>query len=311
MRNASVVLICMTAVLAAGGMTAVAETFSAKVTAVTAGDIITVNQDGKDREIRLYGTACPEPGQPFAAEAKAFTEKRALNKAVSVEVKARDNTGKEVAVLILPDYVNLNHALVQAGLAWWDQENVPKDSALKSMNAKAIAAQAGLWSDPAPLSPADYRLGKDMEKIVYTPIAESAEAAPAAAETVEEEPKTISAKGDAVYTGGGRVVNVGDIKFDKELTEADGLALLSQHMPTVARGPDGNAIGLAVPNINQIPYASALGFQDGDIIAGVNGEPLTDMGQVMDMIERHKNSKSLNVKVIRGGQPTNITFNIP
>ena len=299
------------AALVVGGGAAWAETFTAKATGVAAGDLITVKQGDTERHLRLFGVACPEPGQPFSAEAKAFTEKRALDKEVSVEIRATDNEGKAVAMVILPDYVNLNHALVQAGLAWWDQDNVPKDAALKSLNAKAITAQAGLWSEPAPLSPTDYRRSKGLEPITYAPTGEEVAAAPTPTEAPEEEPKSISAKCDAVYTGGGRVINVGDIKFDKELTEADGLALLSQHMPTVATDANGNPIGLAVPNISQIPYASALGFQDGDIIAGVNGEPLTNMNQIMGMVERHKNSKTLNVRIIRGGRPETVTFNIP
>ncbi len=176
----------------------------------------------------------------------------------------------------------------------------------------AIGAAGVLFATDraAPLSPADYRRSKGLEPVVYAQAGEAVAAAPQKTESAEEEPKSISAKGDAVYTGG-RVVNVGDIKFDKELTEADGLALLSKHMPTVATDANGNPIGLAVPNISQIPYASALGFQDGDIIAGVNGEPLTSMNQIMGMIERHKNSKTLNVQIIRGGRPETVTFNIP
>ncbi|HPO14737.1 MAG TPA: thermonuclease family protein [Candidatus Hydrogenedentes bacterium] len=289
--------------LQAGG-----ETLTGTVSAVQAGDLLTVQANGVQKEIRLYGIDCPEPGQPFADKAKDYITQKALNKEASIEVKATDSAGKTVGVAVC-EYVNLNQSLLEAGLAWWDSQNTPSDSAFKALNAKAIVGKAGLWSDAAPLAPWDYRQGKGAQKATYT--LEAKAEAPVPVAEKKEEPKVLAAKGNEVYTGGGKVINVADIKFDQKLTEQDGWALLSTHMPTVAKDASGKPIGLAVPNINEIPYANMLGFQDGDIISGVNGEPITDFSQVMPMIEKYKNSKQVNVQIMRNGQPTNVTFNIP
>ncbi len=283
-----------------------AETLLGNVIAVQAGDMLTIQCNGAPKEIRLYGVDCPEPGQAFADKAKEYISQKALNKEVSVEVKAVDTAGKTVGVAVC-EYVNLNQSLLEAGLAWWDNQNTPRDTAYKALNAKAIVGKVGLWTDAAPLAPWDYRQGKGIQKAAYSlePKAE------APAPVKKEETKVLAAKGNEVYTGGGKVINVGDLKFDTPLTEQDGMALLTKHMPTVAKDANGKPIGLAVPNINEIPYAGMLGFQDGDIISGVNGEAITDFSQVLPMIERYKGAKQINVQIMRNGQPANVTFNIP
>lgn len=289
---------------------AVGETITGTVSAVESGDLLTVQASGAQKEIRLYGVDCPEPGQPFADKAKDYITQKSLNKEVSVDVKATDSAGKTVGVAV-SEYVNLNQSLLEAGLAWWDSQNTPSDNAFKALNAKAIVSKAGLWSDAAPLAPWDYRRGKGTQKATYTLETKAEAPTPAPTPEKKEEPKVLAAKGNEVYTGGGKVVNVADIKFDQKLTEQDGMALLSKHMPAVAKDASGKPIGLAVPGINEIPYANMLGFQDGDIISGVNGEPITDFSQVMPLIERYKNAKQINVQIMRNGQPTSVTFNIP
>ncbi len=287
-----------------------AEAVTATVTGVQSGDLITIQEGGAAKVVRLYGVACPETGQPYADKAKQYVTEKVLNKEVSLEIKATDSEGRPVAMVIGPDYVNLNQSLLDAGLAWWDSQNAAKDAALKGLNAKALAAKSGLWSEAAPLSPWDYRAGHAMKEASYS-VGPKPEAAPAAAAAPKkEEPKVIAAKGTEEYKGGGRMVNVKDIQFDKKLTEADGLALLAQHTPTVAKDASGKPIGLAVPDINSIPYANALGFQDGDVISGVNGDAVTDFSQVMPMIEKYKNAQQINVQVVRGGQPTTVTINL-
>jgi len=69
---------------------------SVRVTRITDGDTVTVEgADGKSRKIRILGVDSPEmplngnPAEPFALEAKAFTEKMLLNRTVYLE---RDNS---------------------------------------------------------------------------------------------------------------------------------------------------------------------------------------------------------------------------
>lgn len=291
------------AMLALAGI-ARADAVAAKVIALADADVLTVQREGAAtaEDVRLYGVDCPDAGQPFAEEAKKYVSEKVLNQSVTVEILTKDNQGKDVGLVTLPDNEKLHRVLLQAGMAWYDSENAKDEPELRSLCAAAIVAQAGLWKDPAALSPWDYRRSKGLPAITY-----SVKPVEAPKEAAKEEPKVLSAKGNEVYKGGFSV-NVADIKFDQELNPQD---LIMQHTPTVARNDAGAPIGLSVPNIGTIPYAGQLGFREGDVITGVNGDPITDMSQVYGLYEKYKGSKQLNVGIIRGGQPTNIRINLP
>jgi micrococcal nuclease len=58
--------------------------------------------------------------------------------------------------LILPDGKNLNQELVKAGMAWWYRK-YSNDSTLGQLEEKARVAKRGLWADPNPMPPWDFR----------------------------------------------------------------------------------------------------------------------------------------------------------
>ncbi len=280
-------------------------TFQAEVIAVPMGDFYTIKRKAQSLEVRLYGADCPESGQACAEEAQSYARAHLVGKTVEVEVVATDSLGNPVVRMTAPGGWVAHEDLIAQGLAWWDQENVPQDKALKQLAAKAILATAGLWGKGTPLAPWDYRRSHGMAQYSYSlqPAKKNAAAA-----KEEEEIKTLSAKGDAKYTTGGYVVNLGDLKLDQKIDEAE---LLMKHMPTVAHDDQGKPMGLAVPNINQIPYASQLGFRDGDVITGVNGQAVHDMGQLYSMADRLKKEKQFRVDIMRNGRPDRITINLP
>ena len=75
----------------------------------------------------------------------------------------RSNAGwrdyRLVADVILPDGRNLNRELVRAGLAWWYRRYAPHDAELEALEAEARAARRGLWADPHPVPPWEWRRG--------------------------------------------------------------------------------------------------------------------------------------------------------
>ncbi len=52
--------------------------------------------------------------------------------------------------------VNVNRELVRLGLAW-RYEAYSKDAALLAAQNEAKAARRGLWADPAPVAPWEWR----------------------------------------------------------------------------------------------------------------------------------------------------------
>lgn len=282
---------------------AVLSTHESEVAAVPAPDKLTVTIDGEKQDIRLYGVDCPEPGQPFHEEALAYVTEKALEKTVTVEVLTTDNLGIPVARVILPGYVNLNNTLLSKGLGWWDQPNAPEDGVLKRDSAKALIEETGLWSEATPLAPWDYRKSHEGEEYTYS-VAPKVEEAPMAA--TEEETPTLSASGKGRYVEKENAYSAKDLNIDPASLDIN--SLIGKHQPRIATGPDGQPLGLTASAINEIPGAAQLGFQDGDVITGLNGDNINNLGQVYGLIEKNRNAKQFQVNILRNGRP--ITINI-
>ena len=68
-----------------------------------------------------------------------------------------DRYGRTVGEVILPDGRVLNHELVRAGLAWWYRRYAPDDKTLEQLERGARGANRGLWADPNPVPPWEWR----------------------------------------------------------------------------------------------------------------------------------------------------------
>ena len=80
---------------------------------------------------------------------------------VTVEWDKRDRYGRTIGK-ILDGERDVNLALVREGMSWWYRkyadEQSPVDRGLyEAAEAKAKMARAGLWSDPDPVPPWDWR----------------------------------------------------------------------------------------------------------------------------------------------------------
>ena len=131
-----------------------------RVVGVSDGDTIKVIQSGKEVRVRLAGIDCPEKKQPYGKRAKQFTSDLAFGQDVTIIEKDIDRYGRIVADVMLPDGRNLNHELVRVGLAWWYQRYAPDDETLKALEEEARAARLGLWADPDPVAPWEWRRRK-------------------------------------------------------------------------------------------------------------------------------------------------------
>lgn len=126
---------------------------------VTDGDTIRVLHDGQEVKIRLASIDCPEKGQPFSKRAKQFTSDLVFGKTVRVEPVTTDRYGRTVASIYV-DGVNVNHEIVKAGLGWWFRKYAPHDNLLEGLEEKARQDKVGLWSDPNPIPPWEWRKKK-------------------------------------------------------------------------------------------------------------------------------------------------------
>ena len=137
-----------------------AEEFTAKVVGIADGDTLTVLKAKQQVKIRLNGIDAPESGQEFGSRAKQVASALAFGEEVTVRVHDHDRYGRTVADIILPDGKSLNQELVREGMAWWYRQYAPADKTLARLEADAKAAKRGLWAQPNPIPPWDWRHGE-------------------------------------------------------------------------------------------------------------------------------------------------------
>ncbi len=72
----------------------------------------------------------------------------------------QDRYGRTIGEVMLPDGRVLNHELVKAGFAWWYRKYAPDDDALEQLEQEARDAKLGLWVDPHPVPPWEWRIAR-------------------------------------------------------------------------------------------------------------------------------------------------------
>jgi endonuclease YncB( thermonuclease family) len=126
-----------------------------RVQTVHDGDTVTcLDEQGRAVKIRLVGIDAPEHGQPHGDAARATLAAK-IGPAVRVTGDAHDQHGRLLGVLWAGD-TNVNRALVAEGLAWSFGGFRP-DEEIEAAEADARRARRGLWADPQPVRPAEWR----------------------------------------------------------------------------------------------------------------------------------------------------------
>jgi endonuclease YncB( thermonuclease family) len=110
------------------------------------------------------GIDCPEKAQPFGQNAKQSLSDLVFGRSVNVEWQKLDRYERIVGkVLVSGQDANLEQ--VRRGLAWhykkYEREQEPLDRATYSQaEIEARMSNRGLWSDPTPIPPWDWRKSK-------------------------------------------------------------------------------------------------------------------------------------------------------
>ncbi len=120
--------------------------------------------NGQGERIRLHGIDCPEKRQAFGNRAKQFTSTLVFGNTVTVQVMDRDRYGRTVGEVLLPDGRSLNRELVKAGFAWWYWRYAPDDETLAQLEREARRTKRGLWADPNPIPPWQWRMMRRRER---------------------------------------------------------------------------------------------------------------------------------------------------
>jgi len=145
-----------------------------KVVAVTDGDTIKVlDASYTEYKVRLSGIDAPERGQPYGTASRDHLASMVAGKEVLVEWYKQDKYGRIVGkVWVQPadcpkcgKTLDASLAQVTDGMAWWyryyAEEQCPEDRGrYESAEDEAKARRWGLWAEPNPISPYEWRKGK-------------------------------------------------------------------------------------------------------------------------------------------------------
>ena len=147
---------------------------SGKVVAVTDGDTIKVlDADNVTHKVRLTGIDAPEHGQPFGRASQKHLATLVAGREVLVESSRKDRYDRLLGkVWVQPrdcpscgKTLDANHAQLLAGMAWWYRYYASSQPAedrgrYESAEDEARARKRGLWSDPDPINPYQWRQGQ-------------------------------------------------------------------------------------------------------------------------------------------------------
>jgi micrococcal nuclease len=121
------------------------------------GDTLEVLRNNKVERFHLSGIDCPEKGQAFGHKAKEAASALVFGKEVTLQTHGLDKYGRTLTDVLLHDGMNLNHTLVKDGWCWWYRKYAPGNTTLEGLEKEAREAKKGLWVDPQPVPPWEWR----------------------------------------------------------------------------------------------------------------------------------------------------------
>ena len=84
----------------------------------------------------------------------------AFGKEVTIQTHGYDKYKRTLGDVFLLDGTNVNQELVKQGWCWWYQKYAPGDTVLEGLEKEAREAKKGLWADPHPVPPWEWRKRK-------------------------------------------------------------------------------------------------------------------------------------------------------
>ena len=135
-----------------------------RITGVVDGDTINVLIQAKQQiRVRIAFIDAPEKGQPFGQRAKQAMSDLVFGKDVKLRPHTIDRHGRLVARVII-DNQDAGLELLKQGLCWVYEKYVGEASdeiqtSYRDAQHRAEAEKAGLWQDPDPMPPWEWRKG--------------------------------------------------------------------------------------------------------------------------------------------------------
>ena len=128
-----------------------------KVVKIADGDTFTLlDANNQQVRIRLHGIDSPERAQDFGQVARQKLSDLIFNQPVRLEVMDTDRYGRTIAIVYTQNGLCVNEELLKSGLAWHYTE-YDDNEGWAQMEKEARKQKVGLWSQPRPVAPWDWR----------------------------------------------------------------------------------------------------------------------------------------------------------
>lgn len=133
--------------------------FAGQVVHVQDGDTLTVLVKRTQIRVRLASIDAPESKQAFGTRSRQSLAALCARKPAEVVDHGKDRYGRTIGRVSCAG-TDANAAQVSRGMAWVYVKYAPAGSPLYALEAQARANRAGLWADPQPVAPWEWRAAR-------------------------------------------------------------------------------------------------------------------------------------------------------
>lgn len=140
----------------AGILSTLNQEIQGKVIRVLDGDTIEVLQDKKPIRVRLANIDAPEKKQAFGRWSTNQLKALLAGQSVTVSYTQTDRYGRIIGRVFTMNGTEASRFMVQSGAAWvYERYNVGES--LPALQREAQEQKRGLWADPKPVPPWEWR----------------------------------------------------------------------------------------------------------------------------------------------------------
>jgi endonuclease YncB( thermonuclease family) len=148
--------LCLTLLLA---VTPAQADVRGRVVSVHDGDTLTVLVERRQVKVRLTDIDAPELKQPFGTRSRQSLAELCFGKEASLDVRGQDRYQRTLATVTCAG-TDANAEQVRRGYAWTYTRYARANSPLIAIESEARSAHRGLWSEPSPVAPWEWRRGR-------------------------------------------------------------------------------------------------------------------------------------------------------
>lgn len=133
-------------------------TLNGKAIRIMDGDTFELLLENRSEKVRINWIDAPEKNQAFGKVSRQVLAGMIFGKEVQVRYRQRDRYGR-ILGFVTVNGADVNLRMVETGMAW-HFTRYSSDSVLAAAERKARRQQVGLWGDPNPIAPWDFRASR-------------------------------------------------------------------------------------------------------------------------------------------------------